>query len=172
MLIMQSLELCFNWNFCYVSINYINYLFVAFSCQSDWMNTPFKDPFWRWTNFCYRTWSWTLNFLFLFLIVVPWCSPVSFRALFSVHPFLPDYEVSQLNGSLHKKPSSLTQTLVSRLKNLWRHISKRRTDFEAMPDRSLLGKSVLRHINRSESSFNQNQYCQFLSSNVHYKCSY
>ena len=107
-----------------------------------------RNPFWRWTNFCYRTWAWTLNFLFLFSVVVPWCSPLSLRALLCPQPFLPDYEVSQLNGSLHKKPSSLTQTLTSRLCDLWRHISKSRTDFEAMPDRGLLGKSVLRHLNR------------------------
>ena len=107
-----------------------------------------RNPFWRWTNFCYRTWSWTLNFLFLFSVILPWCSPFSFRALCYLNPFLPDYEVSQLNGSLHKKPSSLTQTLASRLSDLWRHISKSRTDFEAKPDRGLLGKSVLRHLNR------------------------
>ena len=105
-------------------------------------------PGWRWRNFCYRTWSWTLNFLFFFSVVLPWCSPFSLRALLCPHPFLPDYEVSQLNGSLHQKPSSLTQTLASRLRNLWRHISKSRTDFEAKPDRGLLGKSVLRHFNR------------------------
>ena len=107
-----------------------------------------RNPFWRWTNFCYRTWAWTLNFLFLFSVVLPWCSPLSLRALLCPQPFLPDYEVSQLNGSLHKKPSSLTQTLTSRLCDLWRHVSKSRTDFEAMPDRGLLGKSVLRHLNR------------------------
>lgn len=107
-----------------------------------------KNPFWRWTNFCYRTWSWMLNFLFFFSIVLPWCSPFSLRALFYLNPFLPDYEVSQLNGSLHKKPSSITQTLASRITDLWRHISKSRTDFEAKPDRGLLGKSVLRHVNR------------------------
>ena len=107
-----------------------------------------RNPFWRWTNFCYRTWSWTLNFLFFFLICLPWCSSFSLRALFYINPFLPDYEVSQLNGSLHKKPSSWTRTLASRLIDLWRHISKSRRDFEAEPDRGLLGKTVLRHINR------------------------
>ena len=112
------------------------------------LNNDTKNPFWRWTNFFYRTYSWTLNFLFLFSIVLPWCSPFSLRSLFYFHPFLADYEVSQLNGSLHKKPSSLTQTLASRLQELWRSVSKSRTDFEAKPDRGLLGKSVLRHFNR------------------------
>ena len=107
-----------------------------------------KNPFWRWTNFCYRTWSWTLNFLFFFAVVLPWCSPFSLHAFFYLHQFMPDYEVSQVNGSLHKKPSSITHTLASRLRSLWRHISKSRTDFEAKPDRGLLGKSVLRHFNR------------------------
>jgi len=112
------------------------------------MHNSTKNPFWRWTNFCYRSWSWTLNFLFFFAVVLPWCSPFSLRALFYLHQFMPDYEVSQVNGSLHKKPSSITHTLASRLRSLWRHISKSRTDFEAKPDRGLLGKSVLRHFNR------------------------
>ena len=81
-------------------------------------------------------------------MIIPWCSSLSLRALLYPEAFFPDYEVSQLNGSLHKKPSSLTQTLASRLSDLWRHISKSRTDFEARPDRGLLGKSVLRHLNR------------------------
>ena len=86
-----------------------------------------------------------------FAVVLPWCSPFSLRAFFYLHQFMPDYEVSQVNGSLHKKPSSITHTLTSRLRSLWRHISKSRTDFEAKPDRGLLGKSVLRHFNRLHS---------------------
>lgn len=102
---------------------------------------------WRWVNFCKRTWCWFWNFLFLFLIVLPWCSPYSFKALFLPYPFVPDYEVSQTTGILHKKTSSTTPTFLSRLLSLWRHISKSRTDFESMPDRGLFGKTLLRYIN-------------------------
>jgi len=112
------------------------------------MTNSTKKPFWRWANFMYRTWSWFWNFSFMFLVVIPWCSPFSIRSLLYLDPFYPDFEVSQLDGSLHKKASSATETLHSRVRNLWRHISKCRSDFEASPDRSFLGKTLLRHFNR------------------------
>ena len=69
-----------------------------------------------------------------FQIVIPWCSPVGLRALFCVDPFMPDLELSQVNGTLFPRKSSLTPTLCSRLLALWRHISKSRTHFETKPD--------------------------------------
>ena len=35
--------------------------------------------FWRWVNFLHRTSSWFWNFSFFFLVVIPWCSPLSVR---------------------------------------------------------------------------------------------
>jgi hypothetical protein len=47
---------------------------------------------------------------------------------------MPDLELSQVNGTLFPRKSSLTPTLCSRLLALWRHISKSRTHFETKPD--------------------------------------
>ncbi|KAK6642922.1 hypothetical protein RUM43_004424 [Polyplax serrata] len=110
--------------------------------------TTTRWPMWRWINYCHRTWAWTWNAMFLFGIVVPWCSPISFRALFSVEPFMPDLELSQVNGTLFPRKSSLTPTLCSRLNALWRHISKSRTHFETKPDTGFIGKGMTRHLNR------------------------
>lgn len=45
-----------------------------------------------------------------------------------------DLELSQVNGTLFPRKSSVTSTLCSRLNALWRHISKSRTHFETKPD--------------------------------------
>lgn len=89
---------------------------------------------WRWINYVARTWCWTWNAMFLLGVAVPWCSPVSIRALLLVQPFTPDLELSQLNGTLFPRKSSQMPTLCSRLIALWRHISKSRTHFETEPD--------------------------------------
>lgn len=110
--------------------------------------TTTRWPMWRWVNYCHRTWSWTWNAMFFFGIVIPWCSPVGLRALFCMDPFMPDLELSQVNGTLFPRKSSLTPTLCSRLLALWRHISKSRTHFETKPDTGFIGKGMTRHINR------------------------
>lgn len=91
-------------------------------------------PFWRLINLMQRIWCYTWNMMFLLGFVVPWDSPLGFRALFCVKPFMPALELSQVNGSLFPKKASITHTLVSRLIELWRHISKARTRFETEPD--------------------------------------
>ncbi|RZF45449.1 hypothetical protein LSTR_LSTR009320 [Laodelphax striatellus] len=110
--------------------------------------TTTRWPLWRWINYCHRTWSWTWTALFFFGVVIPWCSPVSLRALFCMTPFTPDLELSQVNGTLFPRKSSLTPTLASRLLSLWRHISKSRTHFETKPDTGFIGKGMTRHLNR------------------------
>lgn len=59
-----------------------------------------------------------------------------------------DLELSQVNGTLFPRKSSLTPTLCSRLTSLWRHISKSRTHFETKPDTGFIGKGFTRHLNR------------------------
>lgn len=110
--------------------------------------TSTRWPLWRWANYCHRTWSWTWNAMFFFGVVVPWCSPVGLRALFCTEPFMPDLELSQVNGTLFPRKSSITPTLCSRLLALWRHISKSRTHFETEPDTGFIGKGFTRHVNR------------------------
>lgn len=96
--------------------------------------TSTRWPLWRLLNLIQRIWCWTWNIMFLMGFVVPWDSPFSFRALFCIRPFMPALELSQVNGTLFPCKTSITQTLASRLIELWRHISKARTRFETEPD--------------------------------------
>jgi len=105
-------------------------------------------PLWRFTNMVYRNIAWMLNVMYFLGYVVPWTSPISFRALFSARPFLPDLELSQVNGSLCPKKSAQTLSLLSRLTSIWRQVSKARTRFESQPDMGFLGKGWGRFLNR------------------------
>lgn len=96
--------------------------------------TTTRWPMWRLLNWFQRTWTWTWNIIFLLGFIVPWSSPLGLRALFSIKPFMSDLELSQVNGTLFPRKTSLTQTMASRLVELWRHISKSRTHFETEPD--------------------------------------
>ncbi|XP_017770930.1 PREDICTED: uncharacterized protein LOC108558515 isoform X2 [Nicrophorus vespilloides] len=110
--------------------------------------TTTRWPLWRIFNYFHRTWCWTWNAMFFFGILIPWCTPIGVRALFCMEPFMPDLELSQVNGTLFPRKSSLTSTLCSRLISLWRHISKSRTHFETKPDTGFIGKGLTRHTNR------------------------
>lgn len=110
--------------------------------------TSTRWPFWRVLNFLQRIWCWTWNMMFLLGILVPWCSPLGVRALCYIKPFMPDLELSQINGTLFPRKTSITQTLASRLIELWRHISKARTHFETEPDTGFIGKGFTRNMNR------------------------
>ena len=99
--------------------------------------TSTRWPLWRLLNLMQRIWCWTWNMMFLFGFVVPWDSLLGLRALFCVKPFMPDLELSQVNGTLFPRKTSITPTLASRLIELWRHISKARTHFETEPDTGL-----------------------------------
>lgn len=96
--------------------------------------TSTRWPLWRLLNLIQRIWCWTWNIMFLLGFVVPWDSALGLRALFCVKPFMPELELSQVNGTLFPRKTSFTQTLASRLIELWRHISKARTRFETEPD--------------------------------------
>lgn len=110
--------------------------------------TSTRYPMWRWWNYVHRTWAWMWNSMFFFWVVIPWCSPVSFRALFYTNPFKPDLELSPVDGALYPKESSLTHTLISRLRLLWKNVRESRASFEEAPDTGFLGKSLTRHLNR------------------------
>ncbi|XP_037773609.1 uncharacterized protein LOC119569602 [Penaeus monodon] len=90
-----------------------------------------------------------INRCLLHGVWLPLCSPVSLRALQCQDPFMSDFELSQVNGTVCPSKASLTPTLVSRLRMLWRHISKSRTHFETTPDTGFIGKGVTRHMNRA-----------------------
>lgn len=110
--------------------------------------TSTRWPLWRLLNLLQRTWCWTWNIMFLLGVVVPWCSPLGLKALFSVKPFMSDLELSQVNGTLFPRKTSITPTMISQLVELWRHISKARTHFETEPDTGFIGKGFTRHVNR------------------------
>lgn len=111
--------------------------------------TTTRWPLWRWINYCHRTWSWTWNAMFFFGVVIPWCSPVSIRALLCTNPFTPDLELSQVNGTLFPRQSSSTPTMLSTLRALARHISKATTQFESKPDTGFIGKGMTRQLNKT-----------------------
>ena len=110
--------------------------------------TSTRWPLWRLFNLCHRSLAWTCNAIFLFGLWIPLCSPISLRALLCKNPFMPDYELSQVNGAVCPSKASLTPTLAHRLHNLWRKIAKARTHFETSPDTGFIGKGVSRHLNR------------------------
>lgn len=125
--------------------------------------TTTRWPMWRIFNYFHRTWCWTWNAMFFFGVVLPWCSPVGLRALLNLEPFMPDLELSQVNGTLFPRKSSLTLTLMSRLISLWRHISKSRTHFETEPDTGFIGKGFTRHINRFWNYVIKGKFCEDFS---------
>lgn len=122
-------------------ILYITLYLQVFLVEKETVRTTTtRWPLWRIFNYFHRTWCWTWNAMFFFGIVLPWCSPVGLRALLLFEPFMPDLELSQVNGTLFPRKSSLTSTLASRLLSLWRHISKSRTHFETKPDTGKLNR--------------------------------
>lgn len=110
--------------------------------------TGTRWPFWRVLNIIMRTWCWTWNLVFLLGVFLPWYSSCGLRALFSVKPFMSDLELSQINGTLFPRKTSITQTMASRLLELWRDISKSRSHFETSPDTGFVGKGITRNLNR------------------------
>ncbi|XP_055923588.1 uncharacterized protein LOC129954019 isoform X2 [Eupeodes corollae] len=110
--------------------------------------TSTRWPFWRIVNLVQRSWTWTWNVIFFLGIFVPWFSPIGLRALCCMEPFMSDLELSQINGTLFPKKSSMTLTLASRLIDLWRNVSKSRTHFETEPDTGFIGKGFTRNMNR------------------------
>ena len=80
--------------------------------------------------------------------VIPWCSPLSLRALIYSEPFYPDYILDNKSGVIKKDRNSRTKTVRSRIDDLWTHVQERRKDFESKPDTGLLPKSVTRHIHK------------------------
>ncbi|XP_045212309.2 uncharacterized protein LOC123563530 [Mercenaria mercenaria] len=110
--------------------------------------TSTRYPLWRWYNYLQRTWAWTWNSIFFFGVIIPWCSPLSLRALFFINEFRPNKEIFQQDGKLYPDHNSTTHTLISRLSALWESVRKSRKSFESSPDRGFLGKSFTRHLNR------------------------
>ncbi|CAF5012008.1 unnamed protein product, partial [Rotaria sp. Silwood1] len=99
--------------------------------------TTTRYPFWRWKLFALRTFCWLSNAIYLFCIVIPFASPVSFRALLSPKPFIVGYKLNEKDLKLYKETSPITQTFISRLVALWNNVSYSRQKFERAPDRGM-----------------------------------
>lgn len=110
--------------------------------------TSSQYPFWRWWNFLVRTLAWMKNSIFFFGVVVPWCSALSWRAMFGIQMFYPDRQLCLADGALYLREASKTHTLISRIRALWEHVRQSRKKFEEAPDRGFLDKSFVRHLNR------------------------
>lgn len=110
--------------------------------------TSTRVPFWRWINYCYRTLTWTWNTMYFLGMVIPYCSPLSFRALFCPSPYMANLKLNPVNGTLCPDPKSRVKTLVFRLEDLWSHVRRARRDFENEPETGFLGRSFTRHFNR------------------------
>ncbi|CAF5187802.1 unnamed protein product, partial [Rotaria magnacalcarata] len=100
-------------------------------------STTTRYPFWRWKLFALRTYCWLSNAIYGFCLVVPFGSPVSFRALLSPKPFQPNYELNKNDLKLHESSSSKTQSFISRLVALWSNVRHSRQQFEQTPDRGM-----------------------------------
>ena len=135
-------------------------------------NNSSKYPMWRWTNFVLRTTSWLWNAIYYLGVIIPFVSPVSLRALFSLAVYYPDKgmspgksrvsqsfsliendnfhftELCGKSGRLKPNLNSRVNTVTSRLSSLWTHVQQARSSFEAAPDTGLLPKTISRFFNR------------------------
>ncbi|CAF1139101.1 unnamed protein product [Rotaria sordida] len=111
-------------------------------------STTTRYPFWRWKLYALRAYCWLSNAIYTLCLVIPFASPVSFRALLSPKSFTPDYKLNRDDLKLHEDPSSKTETFISRLVALWNHVRHSRQKFEQTPDRGFLGKNMQRIFNR------------------------
>jgi hypothetical protein len=56
-----------------------------------------RYPFWRWGNAILRGFTSLSNAIFLFGIVIPFCSSISYSTIWKVNPLYPDLDVNQDN---------------------------------------------------------------------------
>jgi hypothetical protein len=66
--------------------------------RSSRRTTNTQWPLWRWANYLQRGWSWSWNAAYACGYLVPWCSPLSVRALVCNQPFYADLELSQVRN--------------------------------------------------------------------------
>ncbi|CAF1168753.1 unnamed protein product [Rotaria sordida] len=79
-------------------------------------------------------------------LLVPFASPVSFRASFSSQPFQNDYELNRNDLKLYEDPSSKKQTFISRLVAFCNHVRRSRQKFEQTPDRDKIKIAIIEKI--------------------------
>ena len=85
------------------------------------------------------------NSLYVFCLVIPFVSQVSFKAIVYPNKFSMGYKMGVSDGLLYA--GKKVHSMISRIHSLHRNISKSRAKFEATPDRGLLGKNITRPFN-------------------------
>ncbi|CAD5123849.1 DgyrCDS12155 [Dimorphilus gyrociliatus] len=106
-----------------------------------------KYPFWRLWLILARICIHMSNCFFYFGIAIPFFSPVSITALVLWKKFYPKWVLNGETGTL-KRDSSPTQTLMSRMFKLWRHVFRSVENFELQDDTAFIEKNVQRPFNR------------------------
>lgn len=102
---------------------------------------------WRLHNFFARTYCWTSNWLG-FWVHNLWSGPLGLRALLSPWEFHPHMQFDHAWGAIGHDQSKPRATLLSRIATLWRSAMSSIRQFEAAPDRGILGKRISRLFNR------------------------
>ena len=103
-------------------------------------------PFWRWTAYMVRTWAWMTNAMLYLILLIPFCSMFSLRALLSPTEFLLA-GLDRNTGKVRPLEENRTRTMCSRIYDLWHHVFKYRRKFESGPDTGLLGRNCSRPLN-------------------------
>lgn len=85
--------------------------------------------------------------MFFCFVLIPFCSPVSFKALLSPSAFVPGKKIDGSRGNLVPDESTRTRSVMSRISDLWNHVRRCRNDFENTPDTGMLGKNFARPMN-------------------------
>lgn len=99
-------------------------------------------PFWRWRNMIVRSGYFANNGAF-YMVANCIFGPFGFRSMVGLDDFQPDRDIDSTTGELRPCGPEFA-TWIGRIRNLWRHITKARRDFESAPDRGFFGKGFIR----------------------------
>ncbi len=105
-------------------------------------------PLWRVANLAQETRAYFSNGLYNMLVTNLWNGPVGLKSLVMNKPFTGESKMDSQTGNIVPDESSLTHTLRSRLRGIWRNVEESRHQFESSPDTGFLGKKYTRWINK------------------------
>ncbi|KAF5405918.1 hypothetical protein PHET_00565 [Paragonimus heterotremus] len=103
---------------------------------------------WRWLAFFVCTYSWLLRCGQLFFITIPFRSAFSLTVLVQPSPIYLKLELDQTTGYLYYNKNFFQDTLVSRIRRMWREIRESRRAFDSTPSKGMLDKAAARPLHR------------------------
>lgn len=103
---------------------------------------------WRWSVFFICTYVWLLRLGQLFLITVPFRSAFSLTAIFKPSPIYLKLELDHSSGYLLYDKHCYQDTLISRIRRIWREIRASRHAFDISPSEGILDKTAARPLHR------------------------